>query len=49
MRIFKAYKNKILPFLAKKANIMTLEEKQKQLQTLLAKEAKKTSRLSVSS
>ena len=35
MRIFKAYKNKILPFLAKKANIMTLEEKQKQLIDLL--------------
>jgi predicted HAD superfamily Cof-like phosphohydrolase len=35
MRIFKAYKNKILPFLAKKANIMTLEQKQAELIDLL--------------
>jgi predicted HAD superfamily Cof-like phosphohydrolase len=35
MRIFKAYKNKILPFLAKKANIMTLEQKQSELINLL--------------
>ena len=35
MRIFKAYKNKILPFLAKKANIMTIEQKQAELIDLL--------------